>query len=146
LIDGSYFSWAEIESSNGAIIFISVSMHVGEKVAGDAGFQYAHLKDLDTGLVIKQWVGLVKNNEYQIEFNSVPAGVYYLTVSSDIDKNNFDSDPLVCDPGELCQKYLLKSRPSPIIIVDEHIDLRRFMMSFPDDISGRNLSSPPDDP
>jgi|GEM_PF-508368 len=146
LIDGSYFSWAEIESSDGAIIFISVSMHVGEKVVGDAGFQYAHLKDLSTGLVIEQWVGLVKDGEYQIEFNSVPTGVYYLTVSSDVDKNNFDSDPLVCDPGELCQKYPLKSRPSPIIIEDEHIDLGRFMMSFPDDISGRNIPSAADRP
>ncbi len=142
LIDGSYSGWASIYGSDESEIVISVSMHVGEKVVGEAGYQYALLLDSWTLSTVMQWQGLAVNNEYPISFTNVQPGSYFLIVGSDN-----DNDFTICDQGELCQVYPLNNLPSEIIVFwDQNTDLGLFSMGFPDDVGGSNSSSSIGDP
>ena len=136
LIDGSYSGWVAVDSSDGSTIWISVVMQVGEKVAGEAGYQYALLLDSWTFGNVKQWQGPISSGEYPIDFKSLPPGRYFLMVGSDID-NDFS----VCDPGEFCQIYPLNSQASEIVLSDKNVQLGNFIMGFPDDADGGNVSA-----
>ncbi len=125
LIDGAYSGWAGIEGSDNSITWISVSMQVGEKVAGEAGYLYALLLDNWTFGNVKQWDGLAVGDSYPINLASNPPGTYFLMVGSDID-NDFN----ICDAGEFCQIYPLNSQASEIIISNGHVQLGNFSMGF----------------
>ena len=137
LVDGAYSGSAAINASDGSEVLISVAMHVGEKVAGEAGYLHAVLLDVLT-FDVAQWEGLAIDKQYPISFSNVPFGAYILFVSSDI-----DNDSALCDEdeGEFCQIYPLINSPSGIIVSDRDIDLGRFTMGFPEDLGGSNVSS-----
>lgn len=136
LIDGSYNGWVGIEASDGSMIWISVAMQVGEKVAGEAGYLYALLLDEWTFGNVKQWDGLPVGNEYSLSLDSNPPGSYFLMLGSDI-----DNDFTVCDPGEFCQIYPLNSQASEIVIENMNVQLGNFTMGFPLDEDSGGLSS-----
>lgn len=129
LVDGEYSGWAAINASDGSQVFISVAMQVGEKVAGEAGYLYAGLVDILTLEEVIQWEGLALDQEYPIEFNNVPFGIYFLLVGSDT-----DNDDSFCDEGEFCQIYPLTSSPSEIFVWDQDVDLGLFTLRFPVDL------------
>jgi serine protease len=136
LIDGSYTGWIAIEGSDGSLIWISVAMQVGRKVAGEAGYLYALLLDSWTFGNVKEWSGLAFSDEYLINLDSNPPGRYFLLIGSDI-----DNDFVVCDSGEFCQMYPLNSQASEIIVSDRDVQLGNFFMGFPDDNNSGNVSS-----
>ena len=128
LVDGDYSGWAAISASDESVLLIPVTMQVGEKVAGEAGYQYAALIDILTLEEVANWEGLATDGLYPITFNDVPFGFYLLVVGSDID-NDFD----FCDAGEFCQLYPLNSAPDTVIVYDRNVDLGLFTLRFPDD-------------
>ena len=136
LIDGTYSGWAATEASDGSITWISVAMQVGEKVAGEAGYQYAVLFDIWTFGNVKQWQGSITSGEYPIELNSLPPGSYFLMVGSDI-----DNDFTICDPGEFCQIYPLNSQAIEIVVSDQDVQLGNFSMGFPDNTNDSSFSA-----
>lgn len=113
-------------------------MHVGEKVAGEAGFLHAVMFDSLTLNAVVQWEGLAIDKQYHIAFSNVPYGSYYLVVSSDIDN---DSALCIDDEGEFCQVYPLINSFSEIIVYDRDIDLGLFTLRFPEDLGGSSVSS-----
>jgi len=136
LIDGSYYGWVRVDASNGSNILISVAMRVGDKVAGEAGYQYALLLDNWTFGNVKQWNGAAVESNYSIYLNSNPPGKYYLLVGSDI-----DNDMSVCDAGEVCQFYPLTSQASEIEVSSQNVQLGSFTMGFPGNSNAGDLSS-----
>ena len=128
LVDGDYSGWAAIRARNESVLLIPVTMQVGEKVAGEAGYQYAVMIDGTTFEEVASWEGLATEGQYPVMFNDVPFGFYFLVVGSDID-NDFD----FCDAGEFCQLYPLNYVPDPIIVYDRDIDLGMFTLRFPED-------------
>lgn len=136
LVDGAYSGSVAINASDGSEVLISVAMHVGEKVAGEAGYQYAVMFDSLTLNEVAQWEGLATDKQYPISFSNVPFGSYFLFVSSDID-NDFS----FCDEGEFCQIYPIISSPSQIFVYDRDIDLGLFTMRFPEDLGDIYVTS-----
>jgi len=133
LIDGSYSGWVAVDGSDDSRTWISVTMQVGEKVAGEAGYLYALLLDSWTLGNVKQWDGIAVSSEYSLQFDSNPPGRYFLMIGSDI-----DNDFTVCDAGELCQFYPLNNQVSEIIVSGSDVQLGNFTMGFPDDVDSRD--------
>ena len=138
LVDGDYSGWALIDASDGSGLLIPIAMQVGEKVAGEAGYQYAVMIDGSTLEEVANWEGLATEGQYPIMFNDVPFGFYFLVVGSDID-NDFE----FCDAGEFCQLYPLNYVPDTIIVYDRDIDLGLFTLRFPDDEGIGGVLPPP---
>ena len=128
LVDGDYSGWVAISASDESGLLIPVAMQVGEKVAGEAGYQYAVMIDGFTGEEVANWEGLATAGQYPVTFIDVPFGFYILAVSSDND-NDFE----FCDAGEFCQLYPLNYAPDTIIVYDRDIDLGLFTLRFPED-------------
>ncbi|MDX2419391.1 MAG: S8 family serine peptidase [Xanthomonadales bacterium] len=128
LVNGEYSGWTAINASDGSGLLIPVAMQVGEKVAGEAGYQYAVLIDSFTLEEVANWEGLATDEQYPITFNDVPFGLYILVVGSDID-NDFE----FCDKGEFCQAYPLNSSPGLIDVYDQDVDLGLFTLRSPED-------------
>ena len=143
LVDGAYSGQVTINASDGSKVLISVAMHAGEKVAGEAGYLHAVMFDSFTLNKVAQWEGLAIDKQYNIAFSNVPFGSYYLLVSSDIDNDSAlcigDEDEL--NEGEFCLIYPLNSSPSGIIVYDRDVDLGLFTMRFPENLGGINASS-----
>lgn len=143
LVDGAYSGLATINASDGSQVSIAVAMHVGEKVAGNAGYLHAMMLDIFAINEVAGWEGLAVDGQYDISFSQVPYGAYFLVVSSDI-----DNDSVLCiddegelNEGEFCLVYPLNSSPGLIIVYDDDIDLGHFTMTFPDNLGSFSASS-----
>ena len=146
LVDGAYSGWVAVNASDGSEVLISIAMHVGEKVAGEAGYQYATLVDYFTLEVVAQWEGLAIDKQYQIAFSNVPFGIYLLSVNSDIDNDSAPciNDEAELDEGEFCQVYALyplNDIPTDIIVWNRDIDLGLFTLRFPEDLDFSSVTS-----
>lgn len=140
LVDGEYSGWVAISASDESVLSIPVAMQVGEKVAGEAGYQYAVLIDGFTLEEVANWEGLATEDQYPIAFSDVPVGFYILAVGSDND-NDFE----FCDAGELCQLYPLNNAPDVIFVYDQDIDLGLFTLRFPEDLGMAEVQSSNDE-
>ena len=134
LVDGEYSGWVAIDASDESRLSISVAMQVGEKVLGDAGYQYAVLVEAFTFDELADWEGLAVESQYSVSFNDVPFGFYFLVVGSDVD-NDFE----ICDEGEFCQIYPLNYAPDLVIVFDQDVDLGLFTLRFPEDLDTEGL-------
>jgi serine protease len=126
LARGQYRSTLWFEADNKSIVSISVNVQVGESVTGEAGQQYALLLDAYTLTSQYWWSGKQQSENYNIGFEGVVSGYYYLMVGSDM-----DGDGLICDEGEFCRIYPTENDPKIIEVNNGDRSIGNFTMTVP---------------
>jgi serine protease len=130
---GQYRSTIWFEAENKSYVRISISVQVGDSVPGEAGQLWGNLLDAYSLTSQYWWGGLQKSDSFDVRFNSVAPGYYYLLVGSDM-----DGDGYFCDEGEFCRIYPSDSEPQLIEVVEGNLTLSNFTMTIP---SPRNSAS-----
>ncbi len=124
LPDGPYYGTITFESSQNSID-ISVTMYQGTvAVAGDSGFHYVLLIDVDTNLSFYQEEISASNGLYTYRFDSVAQGNYIVFAGTDS-----DNDFYLGDSGESSGAYISMDQPT-IIRVDKNLSGIDFNTSF----------------
>jgi len=124
LPDGPYYGTITFESSQNSVD-ISVTMYQGiVAVAGDSGFHYVLLIDVDTNLSFYQEEISAANGLYTYRFDSVAQGNYIVFAGTDS-----DNDFYLGDSGESSGAYISMDQPT-IIRVDKNLSGIDFNTSF----------------
>ena len=130
---GQYRSTIWFEAENKSYVRISISVQVGDSVPGEAGQLWGNLLDAYSLTSQYWWGGLQKSDSFDVRFDSVVPGYYYLLVGSDM-----DGDGYFCDEGEFCRIYPNDNEPQLIEVTDGNLMLSDFTMTIP---SPRNSAS-----
>lgn len=133
---GQYRSTLVFEANDKSFVRVTLSLQVGESVAGEAGQQYALLLDAYTLVPQYWWGGNQQSVDYDVKFEGVVPSLYYLIMGSDM-----DLDQYICDEGEFCQIYPIDSDPKLIEITSEDYSLGSFTISIPSPNLGATQAS-----
>lgn len=117
----------------------TLSVLVGQPTAGNnggnVGVVYFLLVNESSQVVESIGYRPDGSGEYPYQFESVPAGNYFLFAGTDQNNNN-----LICEPGEACGSYLTMEQPL-VIRVGSDISNVDFSVSYQSDVSSQAASA-----
>lgn len=141
LVDATYTGTVNFGLSDGNTISVSVSMRVQTQPTGgtgNAGFLYLVL--FDTSLNNQKQLNLSQTDgKYQYQLDDITAGDYYIIAGSDV-----DNDGKICEVGESCGAYPLRTEIEAVTVNRNHsgLDFNATINSGLSNMSSTNFTLP----
>jgi len=119
---GTQRTTIEIQSTAGPahipVSFTKLAGNVGSYI----GALYVRVSDAKTGQIVRNLILKQPNLQASYRFDDLPLGTYVVTVGTD-----YNNDGNLCDPGEICGAYPIRSLPEAIeyngVAVDINVEL-----------------------